>query len=387
MEYFRIKLLVLIGISYMPLVFAQELSGSAETHSANTRLLYSKNCSVCHGDSGDANTRAAGSMSPRPRNFTDPTAAKELTRERMINSVTYGRPGTAMVAHGKKLSAQQIEALVDYIRANYMHIPLAGGNGLLAKYAAGRSIFEKHCAVCHGDRGNGAMWAQSGLNPAPRDFTTAVARTELTRERMVHSVTNGRAGTAMQPFAKRLTAQEIDQVVDYVRADFMALDGSEPASAPPTQAVVPAPGPHQGVHEQASVVPEAVPAQHATMTSSDMSEPMPKGLKGEIAKGKAFYMSNCITCHGAKGDGNGPRSHFITPRPRNFTSDMSRSFYNRPMLFDAISIGKRGTVMPAWGKVLNDQEIANVAEFVFRSYIQANLEPATTDDGDKKKVN
>lgn len=118
-----------------------------------------------------------------------------------------------------------------------------------------------------------------------------------------------------------------------------------------------------------------------------MSAPMPGKLKGAAGKGKAFYMNNCITCHGPKGDGNGPRSHFITPRPRNFTSEGSRTFYNRPQLFDAIAKGKRGTVMPAWGKVLNDQEIADITEFVFQAYIAANIDPLASEGGAKKKHN
>jgi mono/diheme cytochrome c family protein len=44
---------------------------------------------------------------------------------------------------------------------------------------------------------------------------------------------------------------------------------------------------------------------------------------------------------------------------------------NRPVLFEAISNGRLGTNMPAWSKVLNNQEIANVAEFVFQNFITA----------------
>ncbi len=385
----QIVMAFVLGVTLSSPCVAKELPGSAESDSMNTRLLYSKYCSVCHGDQGDGNTRAAGSLSPRPRNFTAPEAAMELTRERMIASVTYGRPGTAMVGHGKKLTAPQIAALVDYIRATFMHMASAGDQAVLTKHKEGRALFEQNCAVCHGDRGNGAVWAHNGLNPPPRDFTTAEAREILTRERMILSVTHGRAGTAMQPFNKKLTGAQIAQVVDYIRADFMSMGAGGQEEA--VVATSPAADPHQGNHQQAPVVATApagnnMPDGHSA-TPSDMSLPMPKGLRGEAAKGQLFYMSNCITCHGAKGDGNGPRSQFITPRPRNFTSDASRAFYNRPALFDAITKGKRGTVMPAWGKVLSEQEIANVAEFVFEAYIKTELDPRADAQGDKKKAN
>ena len=56
--------------------------------------------------------------------------------------------------------------------------------------------------------------------------------------------------------------------------------------------------------------------------------------------------------------------------------------YNRPRLFAAITGGKNGTVMPAWGKVLSEQQIADVAEFVFQAFIQPS---AFTEDLQQQK--
>jgi len=117
-------------------------------------------------------------------------------------------------------------------------------------------------------------------------------------------------------------------------------------------------------------VPGKAHAQSATAIA-DMSLPMPLGLKGDPDKGRVFFMGNCFTCHGVKGDGEGPRAYFITPPPRNFLLETSRQRLNRPVLFEAITNGRLGTNMPAWGKVLNSQEIADVAEFVFQNFISA----------------
>jgi len=133
------------------------------------------------------------------------------------------------------------------------------------------------------------------------------------------------------------------------------------------------------VEEPAKVVAQSAPvvavsakgdAQSAPALS-DMSLPMPLGLKGDPAKGSIFFMGNCFTCHGVDGDGNGPRAYFITPPPRNFLLEASRQRLNRPVLFDAIANGRLGTNMPAWSKVLSNQEIADVAEFVFQNFISA----------------
>ena len=124
----------------------------------------------------------------------------------------------------------------------------------------------------------------------------------------------------------------------------------------------------------ASNDPVMVIAQSATPAVADLSLPMPLGLKGDTVKGGAFYMKNCFTCHGVQGDGNGPRAYFITPPPRNFLLGTSRQKLNRPVLFEAITNGRLGTNMPAWGKVLDNQEIANIAEFVFQNFITAPQE-------------
>lgn len=106
-------------------------------------------------------------------------------------------------------------------------------------------------------------------------------------------------------------------------------------------------------------------------TVADMSLPMPQGLKGNLAKGRDFFMQNCYTCHGVTGGGDGPRAYFINPPPRNFLLETSRQYLNRPALFEAISNGRTGSEMPAWNKVLSNQEIADVAEYVFQSFIRS----------------
>jgi mono/diheme cytochrome c family protein len=107
-----------------------------------------------------------------------------------------------------------------------------------------------------------------------------------------------------------------------------------------------------------------------------MKQPMPNSLKGSAAAGERFYMANCATCHGAKGDGKGPRAYFINPKPRNFLDPAFTSSFNRPAIYAATSMGRQGSEMPAWSKVLNEQEIANVAEFVFQRFVAAGQKTA-----------
>jgi len=320
--------------------------------------LYREHCAVCHGENGDGQTRARYGLNPPPRDFTTFQAWDELTPERMRISIRYGRPGTAMISWEKKLSSEQINGLADYIRSRFMRRPTAADAG------EGARLYKKHCSACHGDKGSGAQWTRFSLNPAPRDFTAAAARDELSRERMLTSVTFGRPGTAMMSFRKRLTAEQIATVVDYIRNDFMRIGVQAEADAP------------------ADTSGQAV----ATIVQADMTLAFPHGLVGNLQRGRDFYLHNCFTCHGTHGRGDGPRSGFINPRPRNFISAESRQTLNRPTLFRAISRGKPGTVMPAWATVLDNQQIADVAEFVFQTFVMGQA-PETQDSGEMQPEN
>lgn len=397
----------------LPVLAAVQVASAAP---ADVTKLYTKHCSICHGDNGDGNSRAKGGMDPQPRDFTTPEAAVELSRERMISSVTHGRPGTAMMAHKGRLSDAEIAVIVDYIRTSFMLTPpqteaATAPSPLLAK---GEQIYSHNCSVCHGDKGNTAFWAQNGLNPPPRNFTAHEALSTLTRDRMIASVTHGRPGTGMMPFNKRLSKDEIEAVVTFIRARFMGVDpkhdtgetpfaqagGHTQPAAQPEAIAMPAPAkgaipgidaplagneppaaqdPHGGPLAGMPGMLGEMPAAH--VVDADMSQPLPQGFKGNVRWGREFYMKNCFTCHGVKGDGNGPRAYFNIPRPRDFTSDASRRMLNRPRVFDSITNGRAGTVMPAWGKVLTPQEVANVTEFVFQTYIHPK-----GDKADKKKA-
>lgn len=278
--------------------------------------------------------------------------------------------------------------IVPFIANSAVTAPKVGTtHGLEAK-----AIYQKFCSVCHGDKGDGDSRAAGGFDPRPRNFTAPESAAELSRARMIRSVTNGRPGTAMVGHAKKLGPQQIESVVDYIRATFMQLPSETRESALRNQATdLLAPNVISAAPSQAGMKP-SMPADGAmgevATAAADMTLSLPQKLKGNVDSGRAFFMKNCFTCHGVKGDGNGPRAYFIAPRPRNFTSAESRQAYNRPRLFDAISNGKRGTVMPAWGKVLNEQQIANVAEFVFQAYIKGSYKlnlPETPAEDDKKK--
>ncbi len=85
----------------------------------------------------------------------------------------------------------------------------------------GKGIYEEHCKVCHGDNGDGKTFVANVLNPPPRNFKNPLIIDALSRKQMVFSITNGRPGTGMMPWEFNLTKKEIEDVIDYIKSEFM----------------------------------------------------------------------------------------------------------------------------------------------------------------------
>jgi mono/diheme cytochrome c family protein len=263
--------------------------------------------------------------------------------------------------------------------------------------AQGALLYHNYCSVCHGDRGDGRSRATGALSTPPRDFTSPAARAELSPERIVRAVTFGRPGTAMVGWTRQLSATDIERVADHVWRRFV-LAGATPAPAllaggisgtqahggrevdAAAAASATAPAPPAGM-APASADPRAPRTNPALLlpvpaAALDPTLALPLGLKGDVKRGGAFYRANCVACHGLKGDGQGPRAYFINPPPRNFIDPATRSRLNRPLLFASIHAGRPATEMPAWSKVASDQQIADVAEYVFQSFVLGGPPPA-----------
>ena len=104
-------------------------------------------------------------------------------------------------------------------------INTVAANHLVAKgeVSLGKKIYLDRCAVCHGSQGDGKTFAANALYPTPKNFTAKVTKKELTRERMIESITKGRPGTAMMPWERILSKQEIYSVVKYIQQTLMRL--------------------------------------------------------------------------------------------------------------------------------------------------------------------
>ena len=236
------------------------------------------------------------------------------------------------------------------------------------------TVYHNYCSVCHGDKGDGKSRAAGALSTPPRDFTTDSAKRELTRERIALAIAHGRPGTAMVGWKTQLSDADIDALTNYVLTQF--VQGKGLASAAAANSDISGTRAHGGREADSAVKPASV----------DMTTGLPNGLKGDAKRGGVFYLANCATCHGARGDGAGPRAYFINPKPRNFGDPAFRARFNRVALFAAVSEGRLGSEMPAWNKVANPQQIGDVAEYVFQAFVRpAASGQAAKGEGSPKK--
>ncbi len=68
----------------------------------------------------------------------------------------------------------------------------------------------------------------------------------------------------------------------------------------------------------------------------------------DLQRGAALYAENCVQCHGASGQGDGPLATTLDPKPTDFTDPAryrERTLYG---LFSTITHGVEGTSMKSW---------------------------------------
>ncbi|MBI1966771.1 MAG: c-type cytochrome [Gemmatimonadetes bacterium] len=140
------------------------------------RAVYEKWCAGCHGETGAGDGPAAGTMLPRPRDFTGAiyqirtTASGQLpTDDDLRLAIDRGLPGTAMPGWKDQLSERDRRDVLAYLKTFSAFFadttqrpePLVfgkepGGGTSVDALRIGRQFYDSiGCRKCHGDRGRG----------------------------------------------------------------------------------------------------------------------------------------------------------------------------------------------------------------------------------------
>lgn len=88
------------------------------------------------------------------------------------------------------------------------------------------------------------------------------------------------------------------------------------------------------------------PSRAAKKTNPVASSP------DSLAKGKAFYVRECVACHGNAGRGDGPKAGELQPKPRD-VSDPAIQGQSDGSLFWKLTEGK--APMPTYAKSSEDE--------------------------------
>lgn len=80
--------------------------------------------------------------------------------------------------------------------------------------------------------------------------------------------------------------------------------------------------------------------------------------KGDASSGKKIFATNCASCHGVKGAGDGVAAAALNPKPANFAKGKFKYGSTDAALKKIIKSGKGS--MPPWGSVLSDKDVDNL---------------------------
>lgn len=212
---------------------------------------------------------------------------------------------------------------------------------------AGKVVYDKWCAGCHGDTGAGDGEAAAYMLPRPRDFTRAVyqirttASGELPTDDDLRRVIDlGMPGTTMPAWRDRLSGTERDDIIAYLKTLSRFFRGDPP--------------------------------QPMTIASP------PRVTEDALADGRRLYIEElqCNACHGEYGRGDGTSAPTMTDdwnfpiRPADLTKNWN---FNGGGTVEDIYLRMRtgvdGTPMPSNSDVidaglLTEEDLWRVAQYV-----------------------
>lgn len=298
---------------------------AAQTSIEFGRDVYNYRCYFCHGFAGDGRTLAATYLTPPPRDFTQ-TPPSALSREQMIESVTHGRDGTAMAGFENTLSDQEIEAVVDFVRANFM-----AGDG---------SNIDYHSPP------NG--WSDSVENSPAYPFAKGLIPLDTADEALTEAERAGKQLFLSSCISCHDRAQVRDPgvywepaAVSYPRGGFKY--GRQPSAQP-------------------DAISEATPfARHEI--KPEMTNPTDAESRGET-----LFQENCAFCHGADGTGKNWIGSFMEPHARDLTDPQAMAGMTPARLRQVIKQGLPGTSMPAWDSVFSEAQINDVIAYISKVF-------------------
>jgi cytochrome c oxidase cbb3-type subunit III len=187
--------------------------------------IYKTLCAQCHG------ADAKGYKADNAPSLVNKTFLESATDDFIHKSIAVGRPGTSMPGYAKEiggpLDSPSIDRVVAFLRAQGPQAQPLGTAATTGNAARGAELYKRDCQKCHGDQ----TTRVNAVHLANAQFL-AVASDAFIR----YAIVNGRPGTPMEAFATKLSSQDTDDIVAFVRtlgrpaevAQLPAPTGKEP---------------------------------------------------------------------------------------------------------------------------------------------------------------
>jgi cytochrome c oxidase cbb3-type subunit 3 len=83
-----------------------------------------------------------------------------------------------------------------------------------------------------------------------------------------------------------------------------------------------------------------------------------------LRRGEAVYKTNCILCHGVRGDGKGRAASLFHPPPANLTRSDKDDDYKLAIIRQGGAALGRSPSMPSWNERLTDIEIRDLVGYL-----------------------
>ena len=117
----------------------------------------------------------------------------------------------------------------------------------------------------------------------------------------------------------------------------------------------------------ARAAPGEVPTEVGEPRPAQPAQAAPVGDAATLALGRKVYNFRCYFCHGYSGDAKTLAASYLHPAPRDFTR---AGTLTPEAIGTAVRHGRPGTAMQPFAGVLSETDIAAVAAFVAREFVQ-----------------
>src|SRR3954465_3965920 len=177
-------------------------------------------------------------------------------------------------------------------------------------------------------------------------------------------------GVAVEEYAKAVdeTGKLISQD-EFSETSGFLVDAKQVASrltgygAPTTRAILDSLSNAVAVRQPPSKVRELHRLFAASLGTAGAMD-LPKGPLS-IDQGHQLFSTNCASCHGVDGQGDGPSAHTLSTAPPGIGAKRLTPELTPTLAYNVISVGVRGTAMPAFAGPLTPQQRWNIINYVY----------------------